>query len=61
MVLIALFGTALPFALIAWGLRSVDSGLAGILMAVMPLATLSFSHFLARLHLRPTSRGGGPG
>ena len=45
MVLIALFGTALPFALIAWGLQSVSSGLAGILMAVMPLATLSLSHF----------------
>jgi drug/metabolite transporter (DMT)-like permease len=46
MVLIALFGSALPFALIAWGLQSVDSSLAGILMAVMPLTTLSLSHFL---------------
>jgi drug/metabolite transporter (DMT)-like permease len=40
-----LFGSALPFVLIAWGLQSVDSGLAGILMTVMPLATLSLSHF----------------
>jgi drug/metabolite transporter (DMT)-like permease len=46
LVLIALFGNALPFSLIAWGQRSIDSGLAGILMAVMPLATLSLAHFL---------------
>jgi drug/metabolite transporter (DMT)-like permease len=46
LVLIALFGNALPFSLISWGQRFIDSGLAGILMAVMPLATLSLSHFL---------------
>jgi drug/metabolite transporter (DMT)-like permease len=43
---IALFGNALPFSLITWGQDSIDSGLAGILMAVMPLATLSLAHFL---------------
>lgn len=46
LLLIALFGNALPFFLIAWGQRSIDSGLAGILMAIMPLATLSLSHYL---------------
>jgi drug/metabolite transporter (DMT)-like permease len=46
LVLIALFGNALPFSLISWGQRFIDTGLAGILMAVMPLATLSLSHFL---------------
>lgn len=46
MALIALFGNALPFSLITWGQQSIDSGLAGILMAVMPLATLSLAHFL---------------
>jgi len=46
LVLMALFGNALPFTLIAWGQRFIDSGLAGILMAVMPLATLSLSHYL---------------
>ncbi len=46
LTLIALFGNALPFSLITWGQKFVDSGLAGILMAVMPLATLSLSHFL---------------
>jgi drug/metabolite transporter (DMT)-like permease len=43
---IALFGNALPFSLITWGQETIDSGLAGILMAVMPLATLSLAHFL---------------
>lgn len=43
---LALFGNAAPFFLISWGQQRVDSGLAGILMAVMPLATLVLAHFL---------------
>lgn len=46
MILIALFGSALPFSLISWGQQFIDSGLTGILMAVMPIATLSLAHFL---------------
>ncbi|MGE5154050.1 MAG: DMT family transporter [Bdellovibrio bacteriovorus] len=46
LLLIAVFGNALPFSLIAWGQQRVDSGIAGILMAVMPLATLGLSHYL---------------
>jgi drug/metabolite transporter (DMT)-like permease len=45
-ILIALFGNVVPFSLISWGQTYIDSGLAGILMAVMPLATLSLAHFL---------------
>ncbi|MGF1546654.1 MAG: DMT family transporter [Thiotrichales bacterium] len=45
LVLIALFGNALPFSLITWGQQRIDSGLAGILMAVMPLFTLGLAHF----------------
>jgi drug/metabolite transporter (DMT)-like permease len=45
-VLIAVFGNVLPFSLIAWGQTFIPSGLAGILMAVMPLATLGLAHFL---------------
>jgi len=41
---VGLFGNTLPFALINWGERTVDSGLAAILMAVMPLATLLLTH-----------------
>lgn len=42
--LIAVVGNLLPFSLITWGQRFIDSGLAGILMAIMPLATLGLAH-----------------
>ncbi len=44
LALLAAAGNALPFFLIAWGQQRIDSGLAGILMAVMPLATLGLAH-----------------
>ena len=44
---IGLFGNALPFTLIGWGEENIDSGLAAILMAVMPIATLVLAHFFA--------------
>ena len=37
-------GNALPFWLITWGQRGIDSGVSGILMAVMPLAVLALAH-----------------
>lgn len=40
----ALFGNALPFALISWGQVKVDAGLTAILMAVMPLITVLLAH-----------------
>ena len=43
--LVALFGNALPFSLIGWGEEVIDSGLAAILMAGMPLFTLVCAHF----------------
>lgn len=43
---LGLVGNAIPFYLITWGQRVVDSALAGILMAVMPLATLVLAHLL---------------
>ncbi len=46
LVLIALMGNALPFWLITWGQRGIDSGVSGILMAVMPLAVLALAHAL---------------
>ena len=58
-VLIALVGNLLPFSLITWGQRSIDSGLAGILMAVMPLATLALAHlFVPGERLTPYRIGG---
>ena len=44
--LIAVIGNAIPFYLITWGQQVVESALAGILMAGMPLATLLLAHFL---------------
>ena len=42
---LALTGNCLPFFAIAWGQQYVDSGLAGILMAMMPLTTVVLAHF----------------
>lgn len=47
LALIALIGNVAPFLLITWGQRHIASGLAGILMAVMPLTTLVLAHFFA--------------
>ena len=45
MLVIALFGSVLPFNLIAWAQQHIDSSLAGVLMAVMPLFVLTLAHF----------------
>ena len=42
----ALMGNCIPFWLITWGQQRIDSGLAGILMAIMPLTTVMLAHFL---------------
>lgn len=42
---IALVGNSAPFFLISWGQTIIDSALAGILMAIMPLTTLLLAHF----------------
>ena len=43
--LLACVGNAIPFFAISWGQQRVSSGLAGVLMAVMPLTTLLLAHF----------------
>jgi len=43
--IVGLFGNGLPFTLIGWGEQTIDSGLAAILMAVMPLTTLLLLHW----------------
>lgn len=40
----AVSGNAVPFTLIGWGEEHIDSGLAAILMATMPLTTLVLAH-----------------
>lgn len=46
MFLCALTGTVLPFTLINWGVAVIDSGLAAILMGLMPLTVLLLAHFV---------------
>ena len=45
LIALAFFGDCLPFYLISWGQQTVDSSIAGILMAIMPLATIVMAHF----------------
>jgi drug/metabolite transporter (DMT)-like permease len=52
---VAFFGNSLPFTLIGWGEERIDSGLAAILMAVMPLATLLLAHVFVKDE--PLTRG----
>ncbi len=56
---LGLVGNAIPFYLITWGQRVVDSALAGILMAVMPLATLVLAHLLVHGERMTTGRVAG--
>lgn len=42
----AIFGYALPFALVSWGQIRVPSSLAAIFMAVMPLVTILLAHLV---------------
>ncbi len=42
----AVVGNCLPYWLISWGQQRIDSGLAGILMAITPLSTIVLAHFL---------------
>jgi len=41
----AIIGNAAPFFLISWGQVVVDSAVAGVLMAAMPLVTVVLAHF----------------
>ena len=57
--LIAFFGNVLPFSLISWGQQYIDSSLAGILMAIMPLVTLVLAHFTLPGERLTSRRAGG--
>ena len=41
---IGLFGNALPFTLISWGETYINSGLAAVLMGIMPVSTALLAH-----------------
>lgn len=44
-IFMGVFNTALPFVLISWAETRIDSGLAAILNATMPLFAIVISHF----------------
>lgn len=46
--ILALLGNCIPFTSITWGQQRTDSALAGILMAVMPLATMVLAHLFVK-------------
>ena len=51
---LGILGNCLPFFLIAWGQQYIDSALAGILISIMPLATMVLAHFfVAGEHMTP--------
>jgi len=45
LMIIAASGVTLPFFLIGWGERRIDSALAAVLMAFVPLTTTLLAHF----------------
>lgn len=56
---LALIGYCIPFFLIAWGQQTIDSGLAGIVVGFMPLATLLLAHrFVEGERVTPAKLGG---
>ena len=44
-LLLGFFGNLLPFFLIAWGQQHINSGIAGVIMAIMPLVTILLAHW----------------
>jgi len=44
-LLLGIAGNLLPFLLISTGQKDVSSGIAGLLMAIMPLATMILAHY----------------
>lgn len=58
-VVLAIVGNCLPFWFITWGQKGIDSALAGILMAIMPLTTLLLAHFFVAGERMTRNRLGG--
>lgn len=44
-LVVGILNTAVPFVLITWGEKSIDSGLAGVLNGTTPLFSLVIAHF----------------
>ncbi len=44
-MVMGVIGNVLPFYLITWGQLSINSGIAGMIMAIMPLMTMLLAHY----------------
>lgn len=44
-LVMGMVGNVLPFYLITWGQLSINSGIAGMIMAIMPLITMLLAHY----------------
>jgi drug/metabolite transporter (DMT)-like permease len=53
LIALGVINTALPFVLISWGEKSIDSAVASVLNSTVPLFTLVLAHFA--LHDEPIS------
>ncbi len=59
LALLSIMGNVMPFGLISWGQQDLSSGLAGILMAIMPLFTMGLAAlFVAGEHITPARLAG---
>ena len=47
-LLMGFMGNLFPFFLISWGQQSVHSGIAGMIMAIMPLMTMLLAHYFVQ-------------
>src|SRR2546430_5965465 len=56
LLLLGVFNAAVPFWLLAWSEKRLDSGLAGVLQASMPLFTAGLGFNLTRRGPRPRPR-----
>ncbi len=53
LIVVGMFNTAIPFLLITWGEQSIDSGLATVLNATVPLFSLVIAHFAYKTNASP--------
>ena len=58
MIAVGASGNVLPFYLFPWAQQYVESGLAGVYMAFMPIWTVALAYFFAGEHLSARKLGG---
>lgn len=58
MLAVSAVGYAVPFLIFPWAQQFVESGLAGLYMALMPLWTIGLAHFFAGERLTPARAAG---